>query len=181
MCNDCKERKFAYARGYALWEYNPSTKKIIAEFKYGGRRDYTDFLVSELAYHMSDMLKNIKPDVIVPVPLHKSRLRRRGFNQAEIIAEGISRKTGIRLMNDVIIRKKKTSPQKELDDNERNKNLKDAFVIDVDNLKKYQYIKSALIIDDIYTTGSTIDACAALLKKEEIESFFAVLCIGKGY
>lgn len=181
LCSDCADRQFSYTRGYALWSYNSYTKKLISEFKYKGRRDYTEFLVSKLTYHISGMLKSWNPDVIVPVPLHRSRYRQRGFNQAEIIADGVSRKTGIRLMNDVVIRNKKTSPQKKLDDRQRIKNVNDAFALNDDNISKYGNIKTALIIDDIYTTGSTIDACASLLKSRGIESFFATLCIGEGF
>lgn len=181
LCGDCKKRQFSYTCGYALWSYSSEVKKLIADFKYGGRRDYTDYLVSELMYHAADSIRRWNPDVIVPVPLNYKRYRQRGFNQAEIIAEGISRKSGIRLMKDVLIRNKNTRPQKRLDDKERADNLHGAFEIDKDKLKNYGNIKKALIIDDIYTTGSTIDACASLLGKEGIESFFATLCIGDGF
>lgn len=181
LCSDCKSSHFTYVCGYAMWNYNYYTRKLIAQFKYEGRRDYAQWLATELTYHMADFIKSIKPDALVPVPLHVSRYRQRGFNQAEIIAEGISRKTGIMLMPDVVVRSKKTTPQKKLNDMQRSRNISDAFAINEDNLKKYGNVKTALIIDDIYTTGSTIDACAQVLKKAGIESYFAALCIGAGF
>ena len=112
------------------------------------------------------------------IPLHKSRRRKRGFNQAELIAKGLGRELGIPVSSNSLLRTRKTSPQKELNDQERKNNLKNAFQV-VDPDVKF---KKVLLIDDIYTTGSTIDAAAAVLLEGGAEKvYFLSISIGRGY
>lgn len=181
LCADCNKKNFVYIQGYALWHYDESSRNIMKGLKYYGRRDYVDFIASELVYHARFRIKEWRPDGIVPVPLHLSKYKKRGFNQAEVIAVEVSRLCGVRLINDVLFRTKKTRPQRYLDDRDREINLNNAFSIDSDNLKQYQNIKRVIIIDDIYTTGSTIDACARRLKEAGIASYFLTVCIGDGF
>lgn len=181
LCADCRIRKFTYVQGYALWHYDISSKNIMKGLKYYGRRDYVDFIAAELVYHARFRIKEWQPDGIVPVPLHLSKYKKRGFNQAEVIAREVSVLCGVRLINDVLFRTKKTRPQKYLDDKDRESNLKDAFSVNTYNLKQYHNIKRVIIIDDIYTTGSTIDACARKLKEAGITSYFLTVCIGDGF
>ena len=181
-CSDCSKREFSYTQGYAMWHYNRLTKKIMSGIKYGKRRDYIEYISDELSYHSVKMINMWKPDVIIPVPLHPSRYRSRGFNQAELIAEYIGKTYGIPLASDVLYRTKKTKPQKYFDDKARENNLNNAFDVDRKKLTSYGNVKSALIVDDIYTTGSTIDACAEMLKIESIHDvYFLCVCIGEGY
>lgn len=98
-------------------------------------------------------------DALIPVPLHKIRLRERGYNQSELIAQGISKTTGIRVINDMLIRRKNTQTQTKLNFEQRKENVKDAFMIN----KKYKSFivgKKFIIVDDVITTGSTITECA---------------------
>ncbi|MFN3135810.1 MAG: ComF family protein [Candidatus Kryptonium sp.] len=98
-------------------------------------------------------------DALIPVPLHKIRLRERGYNQSELIAQGISKITGIRVINDMLIRRKNTQTQTKLNLEQRKENVKDAFMIN----KKYKSFivgKKFIIVDDVITTGSTITECA---------------------
>jgi ComF family protein len=114
---------------------------------------------------------------IIPVPIHRSRLRQRGYNQAELVAKELSRLTGIPMYGKLVKRTKKTVPQKMLNPNERQNNLKKAFNIDSNVVK----LNKTILIDDIYTTGSTIDAVAMELKRHGVKSvFFITLCIGEG-
>ena len=120
-----------------------------------------------------------EPDYIIPVPLHKRKKRVRGYNQAELIAKGLSNTLDLP-MNDYILRRTRfTTPQKKLDDKQRLKNLSQAFVcIDPEGCIRG---KRVLLVDDIYTTGSTIEACTlALLKEGAKEVCFITVCIGKG-
>jgi ComF family protein len=106
---------------------------------------------------------NVRADCLIPIPLHKRKLRERGFNQAELIARGASEVAGIPLRTDLVRRKKFTQSQTTLSLEERNKNVDDAFEIvpyrsaEVEN-------KSFIVIDDVITTGSTILACANALR-----------------
>ena len=119
----------------------------------------------------------MKADVLVPVPVHPSRLRIRGFNQAEELAWRLSEKTGIPVDRSILKRSKKTAPQKSLDPSGRLKNLEQAFTAG----HIPPNIHSVILVDDIYTTGSTIEACTRVLKKAGMEHvYFVTIFIGHG-
>jgi competence protein ComFC len=101
-------------------------------------------------------------EMIIPVPLHRSRLKERGFNQAELVAKYVSKYTSIPMYANTLKRIKKTKPQYEMTLEERQKNLRNAFrVVDETLLSE----KSILVIDDIFTTGSTAYEVSKTLKK----------------
>lgn len=175
-CYDCARKRHYYKSGTALFEYK-SMAASIYRFKYKGRQEYADFFGKKLAEHLEDYLRIWKPEAFVPVPIHSSRMRVRGYNQAEVLAKKLSGETGIPTRADLIKRCKKTVPQKNLSDGERQNNLKKAFKICRNDVK----LDTIVIIDDIYTTGSTIDAVAyELLKKGVVNIYYASLSIGKG-
>ena len=126
---------------------------------------------------------NLAPDVLVPVPIHKSKYRQRGYNQAEILANGIAKELNIPVFSHLLIRNRKTLPQKQLSDKERLRNLQEAFIYNKAAASNYPItLKRVLIVDDIYTTGSTIEACTNVLLRNGIENiYFITLCIGKGF
>lgn len=103
----------------------------------------------------------LRADVVVPVPIHHARRRERTYNQAELIAEGIARATGIRLLRRAILRKRYTTTQTRLNAEERHSNLTGAFVAGRD--APLVQDKTVLLTDDVLTTGSTINACATAL------------------
>lgn len=99
--------------------------------------------------------------ILIPVPLHKKRLRERGFNQSELLAKRLSEKTGQRVIDKAIIRKKYTLPQVDLKMNERKENIRDAFFcLDSALIED----KKVILIDDVLTTGATMTECAKVLK-----------------
>lgn len=114
------------------------------------------------------------------MPIHKTKLKERGFNQAEVLARGISKSVGIPVAYDYLIRCHKTKAQKRLNDRERAKNLHGAFMVNpVYSTTSYSKV---MLVDDIYTTGSTIDSCAQVLLEEGINKVdFISLSIGKGF
>ena len=177
-CADCSRKKHFFTRGMAALEYDALMRKSVGRFKYQNRREYADFYVEELLRTCGPAVQEWAPEALIPIPLHKSRRRRRGFNQAELIARGLSKKLGIPVCSDWLIRTKKTRPQKELTDLERKQNLKNAFQLKQNDVR----LKKVLLIDDIYTTGSTADAAAALLLENGVENvYFLSICIGRGY
>ena len=105
-------------------------------------------------------------------------MKKRGYNQAELIANELSQMTHIPVDSDILKRVVNTTPQKELNDKERAKNLKNAFQV---NEYIVQY-KKIVLVDDIYTTGATLDACAKALKEAGAEKiYFVAACIGTGF
>ena len=123
------------------------------------------------------MILSWKPDALIPVPIHESRRRERGYNQSDVLAKAIGKRIDIPVYTDWISRCRKTAPQKELEPAERQKNLKKAFKIIHDDVK----LNTIVIIDDIYTTGSTIDNVAQCAKDAGVKKiYFITLSIGKG-
>ena len=107
---------------------------------------------------------------MVPVPLSKQRLYKRGYNQSELLAREVSKQTGVPVLNRFVVRERDTVAQKELNPTERQNNLKKAFKIAQNDVK----LSTIIIIDDIYTTGSTVDAVARLLKKAGVKKIYVL-------
>ncbi len=179
-CYDCEKKTFHYESGYGLWIYDGKMKNSMSAFKYRGKREYADFFGQQLLLNYKNWIQAIGIQVIVPVPVHNKKLRKRGYNQAELLAEIVGSGTGIPV-EEQLERCINTKPQKVLDNRERIYNLQNAFRI---NRKKKFSTKGKimLLIDDIYTTGSTIEICTnALLEAGADKVYFLCLFIGKGY
>lgn len=181
-CYDCSMKEFHYVRGYSLWMYDDVMKDSIAAYKYKGRKEYTKFYVNELVKYLGDEILCIAPDAIIPIPVHPARRRQRGYNQAELLALELGTQLHIIVRTDILIRTIKTRPQKELDNIERMRNLEKAFSIAGHYKKASLGYHKVILIDDIYTTGSTIEACTKVLISAGVkEIYFVTLCIGQGY
>ena len=175
-CDDCLRRKHFYLQGKALYDYGSMADSIF-RFKYRGRQEYARFYGKEFYERYGAWLRAIRPDALVPVPIHASRKRKRGYNQAELLAKELSKCSGIPVNRKLIIRKMKTRPQKDLTMQERQNNLKKAFKICQNDVK----LSTIVIIDDIYTTGSTIDDMAKLLMASGIQKvYYMALAVGRG-
>jgi ComF family protein len=116
-------------------------------------------------------------DFIVPVPLHRLRLKEREFNQSEILASRLAKYFNIPLIKNSLIRTRPTPPQANLSKEERLKNVNGAFKLRENELLKG---KNILLIDDVFTTGSTVDQCAKVLKKEGKAREVGVFTLAKG-
>ncbi|MEG1848152.1 MAG: ComF family protein [Lachnospiraceae bacterium] len=174
-CYDCVTKKHDYIQGAALYEY-ASVRQAIYRFKYAGQCEYADFFGEEIALFLGDQIRQWQVEALIPVPLHKSRQRLRGYNQAQLLAQVIGDRLQIPVQNDLVKRDKKTTPQKDLDETERHKNVKKAFKICRNDVK----LKSVVVIDDIYTTGSTIDAMTHVLNEAGVDKvYFIALAIGQ--
>ena len=181
-CYDCSGTDTYFEKGFSLWHYDTVLKHSIAQFKYHNRKEYALFYGTEFVKEFKEQIEALEIDAIIPVPIHWTRHVQRGYNQAEEVANIIGRALNIPVVDDLLIRSRKTVAQKQLDDKQRQKNLENAFELS----KKWKNISGNLnrvmIIDDIYTTGCTISACAKVLKEFGIQQvYFGVLCIGSGY
>lgn len=174
-CRDCLENEHFFRQGRALYAY-PDVRQSIYRFKYKGRYEYAEFYGEETAKHLGNVIIGWKPDALIPVPLHNSRKRMRGYNQAEAYADALGRALGIPVNTGLVKRVKKTTPQKRLNRRMRQNNLKKAFKIYGNDVK----LNTIIIIDDIYTTGSTVDAMAMALREAGIQNiYYVALAIGK--
>lgn len=175
-CGDCIRHRHLFDRGRALFTYK-SMSDSIYRFKYKGRREYAAYYAECMAHDLGEWIVRCKPDALVPVPIHSSKQHTRGYNQAEVLARELGRILRIPVENSLIKRVRKTSPMKDLSASERQNNLKKAFKICRNDVK----LNTVIIVDDIYTTGSTIDAMSYELRKVGIKRiYFVTLAIGKG-
>ena len=172
-CADCVRQKHFFVQGRAVFLYG-SVAQGMYRMKYGNRRDFAVTFAREAHMVLGDWIRYVQPQALVPVPLHPSRRRKRGYNQAELLARELSRLTGIS-MEKLVKRGINTCPQKELNVVERKNNLKNAFQMS----KNGVHLIKVLLIDDIYTTGSTVDAVAETLIAAGIEKVYVLcICIG---
>ena len=184
-CPDCLRRQRSFESGVALIRYDTVAQKSIAAVKYKNRREYLDFYAEAIARRYGYFFKCHKDAVLVPVPVHPARLRSRGFNQAGELAVRLGRLTGLPV-------------------NERLRNLRHAFAVaaefrqepaqdktdsrrmsgrtaSVPAGKAAKLPQTVILADDIYTTGSTIEACARVLKAAGVRQvYFVSVCIGGG-
>ncbi len=156
----------------SLYIYRGVIKHTMYKFKYSNKREYARFFAQQAVEHLGWWLG---ADVIIPVPMYEPKRKARGYNQAESFAEELSKLTGIPVDKKIIKRVKDTTPQKELNPIERKNNLKNAFQTQ-QNSVQYSH---ALIVDDIYTTGSTAEAVAKELIKTGVRQVYVLtVCIG---
>lgn len=174
-CLDCTRHKRSFEYGIALLHYEKWAKHSMAQIKYKNKRQYMDFYIEAISRRHKSQILQMNADVLIPVPIHPSRRRQRGFNQAELLAVGLGRKLGIPVSANMLIRNKNTVPQKQLNPGERLKNLGQAFEMG----QKPSGIEAVILVDDIYTTGSTIEACTRMLKQMGVKRvYFISICIG---
>ncbi len=176
FCGECREKKHFYHRGRALYEYNSAAESIY-RFKYGGRREYADFYGEQMAEYLGEFIRSTGAAGIVPIPLHKNRKRVRGYNQAELLAQALGKRLNIPVYPKMLVRVRDTVPQKKLNPSERENNLKKAFNMGQNDVKS----KVIIVVDDIYTTGTTIDEAARVLKDNGADKvYFVTLTCGTG-
>ncbi len=161
-CNNCESRDVAFSKARAAGNYAGVLRELIHEFKYRGARCLADDL-SKLMYDYAKDRSDIdlaSIDCLIPVPIHSIRKRIRGYNQSELLADGISSLSGIPSFTDVMRRIVYTNPQVDLSREKRMKNMKQAFAI-VSSCKIKD--KKLLLIDDVSTTSSTLHECSSML------------------
>lgn len=177
-CHDCMHTRHHYDRGLSLWLHREPVRRSIYQFKYHNQRRYGILYTEELIRCYGHMIKRWNPDLIIPIPLHKKRRKKRGYNQAAIISRELGKRLRIPVDDGILIRRIATSPQKGLGHSERKKNVRNAFMMK----KEVRRGITVLLVDDIYTTGNTIDAAAEVLKAGGIEKvYFLTISIGQGY
>lgn len=183
-CYDCSRFEYAFKQGYSLWVHHQPVSGAIYQYKFHNKRCFARIFAKEMVKNYGWAIRKWEIQAIIPVPLYKSKRRKRGYNQAEILADEFAKEwqtagvgKDIIVLKNVVFRVKKTKPQKMLDDFGRQKNLQGAFSV----AKGWKPIKRVLIIDDIYTTGATIQKIASQLKKAGVENvYFLTISIGQG-
>ena len=155
FCYDCTRHHRSFERNLALLNYNDTASRSMSAIKYKNKREYLDFYSEALWLRFGRQIHFWNPDLFVPVPIHPTRRKIRGGALKRI---------------------RKTAPQKTLDSSARFHNLEQAFSPGAIPPQT----RSVLLIDDIYTTGSTMEACTRILLKMGVEQVYGLtVCIGK--
>ncbi len=160
-CTDCQTREHLFQRGYSCVEYGEQERNLIHRFKYKEQA----FLGKPMAEAMVDRIlpEGVWVDLIMPVPMFHKKERQRGYNQADLLARHLARYMHISYRRNLLNRVVATVPMNALSLEERQQNIKGAFSVAKGKNEEVSG-KNILLIDDIYTTGSTADACAEALK-----------------
>lgn len=160
LCSDCLDTSHAFEKGYTCVEYGAVERDILHRFKYKDKA----YLGRKLAEIMYDRIQAeaLSPDLILPVPMHKHKERLRGYNQAAVLAKSLAKLLERPYNGKLLIRTMETEAMSSLGAAERRRNIQGAFTV-LTKKKSILKDKNILLVDDIYTTGSTADACSLAL------------------
>lgn len=162
LCGDCLTKKRYFTRARAMGYYDGILRKAIHLLKYKLKNNLVFPLGNLMADRMQSFLNGAPYHLIIPVPLHTRRLRERGFNQALSLAHFISKKYKTPLDGCTLTRKRHTKPQVGLSEQDRRDNVRGAFLL----LKSDKVVdKDILLVDDVYTSGNTVEECSKVLLK----------------
>lgn len=184
-CHDCEKKRKGQdvlEKGTALWVYDAGMKQAMASFKYEGCVADAVFFAEELFRIRGGEISQWNVDAIIPVPIHRRKRWFRGYNQAAVLAEELGELFHLPVFPDVLTRIRYTRPQKGLDSKQRTANAAGAFALNEKSREMLPSLRRVLLVDDIYTTGATLEACGEVMCKAGVqEVYFACLCIGTDY
>ena len=207
LCTGCQKRGRSFACSVCLLRYDGMTAAMLAGLKYKYKKEYADTFAYLLYRYLGTEIRRIPAAAIVPVPIHGKRRRLRGYNQAEEIGRSLAAflnheeaelfrmgisgpalselyfpRTGIkyRVLPDLLVRKKNTRAQKELSAMDRILNLQSAFEVSGSWIRKNGRLpETVILIDDIYTTGATLEVCTRALLSAGVKRVYG-LCVCAG-
>ena len=166
LCGKCQLKPPSYHLARAVVKFEEPAVEIVHRFKYQREFAFLAWMSDEMARVYQEQFAPLDFDLIIPVPLHWQRLLKRGYNQSQLLARFLAKKINLPLASSVLVRTQNTPPQVGLSRNQREKNLKKAFLV-----KKPSWIqgKKVLLIDDVITTGATIQEASKTLKRAGAE------------
>ena len=169
ICAVCIYKKPKFDRAISILKYDEISKNFILSFKYQDKTQLAGFFANLMFIGAKEILADI--DFVTPVALHKNRLRKRKFNHSALIAKNFAKIAKLSIIYDLLIRQKNTKPQFSLSKLARKRNISGAFIF---NIKYLEIIKgkNILIIDDVITTGVTIDEYCKVLRKFKIGKIY---------
>ena len=167
VCDACAATPPPYGKLRTIAYYEAALQQAIHLFKFEKRTALTKPLTQLTMEHIPNDCNIAEYDFILPIPIHKKRLRERGFNQATLLANGIAKTAGVQVVTDALVRHRNTSPQSSLDREARQTNIVGAF-----ELQKKEIVrnKRILVLDDVFTTGATVrEAVKVLWNADPVE------------
>lgn len=175
LCGDCTKLRPVYHKSRSVLCYDDRSRSLITRFKYGDKTHASDTFGKWMVRAGEEFLK--QSDYLVPVPLHKIRLFTRRYNQSALLAYSMQKYCHVPVLPDGLIRKRHTPPQASLSYKQRLTNVKSAFAVNACYSNTMEG-KKVVLIDDVTTTGSTIEACCKVLLKAGVDEV-NVLTIAK--
>lgn len=165
LCAACIEREPLFNQSRSAVVYNEASRKLILTFKYGDRLHAVDTFAPWMIRSGQGLIE--KSDVILPVPLHHRRLRERRFNQSALLAQAIAKRVSLPYLPNALLRIRHTISQQGLSAKERDQNVHGAFVVNKSHVKNLAG-KNILLVDDVFTSGATLNECARILKAAKV-------------
>lgn len=162
LCGECLRERPAFSRARAAFRYDDASKALIVKLKYQDQLYLASIFAAWLAKAGAELIA--ASDLIVPVPLHYWRFVKRRYNQSALLARVLGKHIGLAVIPDALIRTRATPPQTGLSQAERRNNVKGAFAVNPKHLSALKG-KNVLLVDDVFTTGSTIEQCSKALLK----------------
>lgn len=169
VCDHCKEKEYVFDNNFSCFYYSDVSATIIKNFKYNSKKYYAKY-IAELMLDSGYNFSNF--DIITFVPMSNKRKKERGFNQSEELAKEISKMVKIKVVP-LLVKVKEGEHQAKLNQSSRMKNLIDSFSVHPEFAKEVKG-KRILVIDDVFTTGTTLNECAKVLNKckpEQVKTF----------
>jgi ComF family protein len=167
ICGACAEAAPRFQRARAAMVYDEASRALVLGFKHGDRTEAAAAFGHWLARAGAAFLA--EADLIAPVPLHRWRLWRRRYNQAALLARALARASGVEVVADLLVRRRATASQHQLSRAERRLNVRGAFAVD---RRRLSWLEGArvVLVDDVLTTGATVEACATTLLRAGAQS-----------
>lgn len=170
LCFSCLKDTPFFVQHRSLWAYGPLSRRVVFALKHGGQKSLGAFFA-----HLLRPLVPQAVDYIMVMPLHRKRLLKRGFNQMSPVARYLSQYTGIPFLENILIRQHNTPPQGGLSPSERKENVFHSFAsqeFSLENNLKPQC--KILLLDDVFTTGASLNACSKILRDHNVEQVFCL-------
>lgn len=180
LCGNCSRRTHVFDRGRAAFVYEKGLRRAVDRLKFHNRREYVPFFAEAMAQLAMQLFPRWQPAYLIPIPMHAKKKKERGFDQAQLLAEELGRRirekaeeTGIRqpgfeVRSDILVRTRYTRASKQLDRTARKKNLRGVFAV----RSGIRLSGAVVLIDDIYTTGTTMDEAARALRAAGAEYIY---------
>lgn len=173
-CRSCTEHSKDFDVARSTYLYKGVVKDAMYSFKYDNMRSFAEMFARDMArLHGREIMLNA-PQVIIPVPMYKKKQRKRGYNQAEVLAKALGKCLSLPVDSGYIVRIEDTLPMKELGRSGRVENLENAFQI-ANSSVKYERV---ILVDDIYTTGSTLEAVTRVVKRAGVNGVYCMTACG---
>jgi len=176
LCEICQTHPHAFDKALTCLTYEGHVRESILRYKFHNRPDYARAFSAMMLRRFLPFAEAFACDMVVCAPLHKRALRKRGYNQSELLARPIAKQLSLPFIKDAFIKIKETPKQSTLQYSERQRNVADCFALSLH--KSLLRGKTVLLIDDVLTTGATADALASLLKKAGAKTVIVLVIAG---